>query len=270
MFFNVRFNGHLQDGDCMVEETKMNGLSKRGTGLRDLKTRLDARRAELAPKEHARSISNIADYRARIAGATWLYGVRARHELTQQALAKIAGIKRQTILEIEKRQKAANLRTLFKIAEAVGEPLELSSVSAPPSKVLTTAEIDRMLGAEGGDAPPADHDDHAIAAEVAPDFGAEGSNVFDFDADSADDRLYGGAGDDTSLFEGKGDDFFEGGSESDMVMVGGHVWPAASDKEGFCAPEQAEAELDDTERAMLLEAETAAQAQTGEEPSETS
>lgn len=58
--------------------------------------------------------------------------LRARHRLTQQALATQVGVARQTIVAIEKGQYNPSLLLAFKIAHCFGEPLEAVFQFRPP------------------------------------------------------------------------------------------------------------------------------------------
>lgn len=58
--------------------------------------------------------------------------LRARHRLTQQALAAQVGVARQTIVAIEKGQYNPSLLLAFKIAHCLGEPLEAVFQFVPP------------------------------------------------------------------------------------------------------------------------------------------
>jgi putative transcriptional regulator len=59
--------------------------------------------------------------------------LRARHRLTQQALAEQVGVARQTIVAIEKGQYNPSLLLAFKIAHCFGEPLEVVFQFRPPA-----------------------------------------------------------------------------------------------------------------------------------------
>jgi putative transcriptional regulator len=47
-----------------------------------------------------------------------------QNELTQQSLAELAGVTRQTIIAIESGKYAPSLLLAFKIAKALGQPIE--------------------------------------------------------------------------------------------------------------------------------------------------
>ena len=49
---------------------------------------------------------------------------RAKHDMTQEALAEKVGVTRQTILAIEKNKYTPSLKLAFDIAEAFGESIE--------------------------------------------------------------------------------------------------------------------------------------------------
>lgn len=58
--------------------------------------------------------------------------LRARHRMTQQALATQVGVARQTIVALEKGQYNPSLLLAFKIAHCFGEPLEIVFQFIPP------------------------------------------------------------------------------------------------------------------------------------------
>jgi putative transcriptional regulator len=56
-------------------------------------------------------------------------------EMTQQALADLVGVTRQTIIAIEQGQYAPSLEAAFRIARAFGKPLEtVFQYEDPPPK----------------------------------------------------------------------------------------------------------------------------------------
>lgn len=50
--------------------------------------------------------------------------LRARHDLTQQALAEKAGVSRQSIISIEKGRYSPSVELALRIARVLQEPLE--------------------------------------------------------------------------------------------------------------------------------------------------
>ena len=58
----------------------------------------------------------------------------ARDEMTQQTLAEQVGVTRQTIVAIEKEKYSPSLEVAFKIALALGEPLDAVFFYAPGAK----------------------------------------------------------------------------------------------------------------------------------------
>lgn len=50
--------------------------------------------------------------------------LRARREMTQQELADHVGVTRQTVIAIEQDKYSPSLETAFKVANALGVPLE--------------------------------------------------------------------------------------------------------------------------------------------------
>ncbi len=58
----------------------------------------------------------------------------ARDEMTQQKLAEQVGVTRQTIVAIEKEKYSPSLEVAFKIALALGEPLDAVFFYAPGAK----------------------------------------------------------------------------------------------------------------------------------------
>jgi putative transcriptional regulator len=50
--------------------------------------------------------------------------LRARHDMTQQQLADQVGVTRQTVIAIEQDKYSPSLETAFKVAIALGVPLE--------------------------------------------------------------------------------------------------------------------------------------------------
>ncbi len=50
--------------------------------------------------------------------------LRARREMTQQELAEKVGVTRQTVIAIEQDKYSPSLETAFKVAIALGVPLE--------------------------------------------------------------------------------------------------------------------------------------------------
>lgn len=58
----------------------------------------------------------------------------ARDEMTQQQLAEQVGVTRQTIVAIEKEKYSPSLEVAFKIALALGEPLDAVFFYAPGAK----------------------------------------------------------------------------------------------------------------------------------------
>ena len=58
----------------------------------------------------------------------------ASGEMTQQQLAELVGVTRQTIVAIEKEKYSPSLEVAFKIALALGEPLDAVFYYAPAAK----------------------------------------------------------------------------------------------------------------------------------------
>lgn len=58
----------------------------------------------------------------------------AKDEMTQQQLAELVGVTRQTIVAIEKEKYSPSLEAAFKIAEALGENFDAVFSFGPGSK----------------------------------------------------------------------------------------------------------------------------------------
>jgi putative transcriptional regulator len=58
----------------------------------------------------------------------------ARNEMTQQQLADEVGVTRQTIVAVEKEKYSPSLEVAFKIALALGQPLDAVFYYAPGAK----------------------------------------------------------------------------------------------------------------------------------------
>jgi putative transcriptional regulator len=58
----------------------------------------------------------------------------AKGEMTQQQLAEHVGVTRQTIVAVEKEKYSPSLEVAFKIALALGEPLDAVFFYAPNAK----------------------------------------------------------------------------------------------------------------------------------------
>ncbi|MCG8346708.1 MAG: helix-turn-helix transcriptional regulator [Chloroflexales bacterium] len=68
--------------------------------------------------------------------------LRARHRLTQQALANQVGVARQTIVAIEKGDYNPSLLLAFKIAYALGVPIDEVFQYVPPApQAVATPDI---------------------------------------------------------------------------------------------------------------------------------
>ncbi|MCC7362722.1 MAG: helix-turn-helix transcriptional regulator [Anaerolineales bacterium] len=70
--------------------------------------------------------------------AVWLCGYRSRHGLTQEALAARLGLKQSAVARWEGGETAPTMPTLARLADALGEPLELELDYPAPRRIVVT------------------------------------------------------------------------------------------------------------------------------------
>ena len=105
----------------------------------------------------------------RLAG-TIIRELRARHDLSQRALAQLTGIPQPTISEIEAGKRQPTLPLLGRLVEGAGGGVEILVVpsAGPTSARATAAEIRRRLEAVPPDspAPRSEREDGALRAAL--------------------------------------------------------------------------------------------------------